>query len=145
MKLPRALMGSAGNNLVNNLSSQAAAKGLPLKLSDVVNVQMKLGGSIKAPQLKTDLKQTANSLTQDLKNQATSFVQNKIDSTKKAVTSAIKDTVKAVKQQVINDVKNQALNQLFNKKDSTKTEDPKKKVEEAGKNILKNLNPFKNM
>lgn len=144
MKVPRALMGSAGNNLINNLSSQATAKGLPIKVSDVVNVQMKLGGSIKAPQLKTDLKQTTNSLAQDLKTQVTGFVQNKIDSTKKAVTSAIKDTVKAVKNQIINDAKNQAINQIFNKKDTTKTEDPKKKVEEAGKNILKNLNPFKN-
>jgi hypothetical protein len=142
MKIPRIMMGAAGNNLINNLASQATAKGLPVKVSDILNVQVKLGGSIKNPTIKTDLKQTANSLAQDLKQQATAFVQNKIDSTKAAVTSAIKDTVKAVKQQVINEVKNEAIKQIFKTGDTTKA-DPKKTVEEAGKNLLKNFNPFK--
>ncbi len=142
MKIPRAMMGNEGNNFINNLSAQATAKGLPVKVSDIINLQAKIGGSIKIPSVKTDLKQTANSLAQDLKQQATNFVQNKIDSTKKAVTSAIKDTVKAVKQQVINDVKNEAIKQIFKTGDTTKT-DPKKKVEDAGKNLLKSLNPFK--
>lgn len=144
MKLPRALMGAAGNNLINNLTSQANAKGLPVKVSDVVNVQMKLGGNIKSPTLKTDLKQSATSLADEVKTQATQFVQNKIDSTKAAVTSAIKDTVKAVKNQIINDAKNEIIKNVLGNKDTTQqTNDPKKKVEDAGKNLLKNLNPFK--
>ena len=142
MKIPRALIGAAGNNLINNLSAQATAKGLPVKVSDIINVQVKVGGSIKNPNIKTDLKQTTTSLAQDLKQQATAFVQNKIDSTKAAVTSTIKDTVKAVKQQVINDVKNEAIKQIFKTGDTTTT-DPKKKAVEAGKNLLKDLNPFK--
>lgn len=144
MKLPRALMGAAGNNLINNLTSQANAKGLPVKVSDIVNVQMKLGGNIKSPTLKTDLKQSATSLADEVKTQATQFVQNKIDSTKAAVTSAIKDTVKAVKNQIINDAKNEIIKNVLGNKDTTQqTNDPKKKVEDAGKNLLKNLNPFK--
>lgn len=144
MKLPRALMGAAGNNLINNLTSQANAKGLPVKVSDVVNVQMKLGGNIKSPTLKTDLKQSATSLADEVKTQATQFVQNKIDSTKAAVTSAIKDTVKAVKNQIINDAKNEIIKNVLGNKDTTQqSNDPKKKVEDAGKNLLKNLNPFK--
>lgn len=142
MKIPRALIGAAGNNLINNITAQATAKGLPVKVSDIINVQVKVGGSIKNPSIITDLKQSANSLAQDLKQQATAFVQNKIDSTKAAVTSAIKDTVKAVKQQVINDLKNEAIKQIFKTGDTTNN-DPKKKVEEAGKNLLKDLNPFK--
>lgn len=144
MKLPRALMGAAGNNLINNLTSQANAKGLPVKVSDIVNVQMKLGGNIKSPTLKTDLKQSATSLADEVKTQATQFVQNKIDSTKAAVTSAIKDTVKAVKNQIINDAKNEIIKNVLGNKDTTQqSNDPKKKVEDAGKNLLKNLNPFK--
>ncbi len=142
MKIPRALMGAAGNNLINNLTTQATAKGLPIKIADIVNVQVKVGGSIKSPTIKTDLKQTANSLAQDLKQQATAFVQNKIDSTKAAVTAAIKDTVNKVKQQVINDIKNEAIKQIFKTGDTTNN-DPKKKAEDAGKNLLKDLNPFK--
>ena len=142
MKIPRAMMGAAGNNLINNLSAQAAANGLPVKVSDIVNIQAKIGGSIKAPSIKTDLKQTANSLAQDIKQQATTFIQTKIDSTKAAVTAAIKDTIKTVKQQVINDVKNEVIKQIFKTGDTTNN-DPKKKAEEAGKNLLKDLNPFK--
>ena len=144
MKIPRAIMGVAGNNLINNLSAQAAAKGLPVTVSDVVNIQAKIGGSIKAPSIKTDLKQTANSLAQDLKQQFTTIVQNKIDSTKAAVTAAIKDTIKAVKNQVIKDAKNEIIKNVFGNKDSTQqTTDPKKTAEDAGKNLLKNFNPFK--
>jgi alanyl-tRNA synthetase len=144
MKIPRVMMGVDGNNLINNLAAQATAKGLPVKVSDIINVQVKLGGSIKNPIIKTDLKQTATSLVQDLKQQATAFVQNKIDSTKAAVTSAIKDTIKAVKNQVIKDVKNEVIKNVFGSKDSTQEKvDPKKRVEEAGKNLLKDLNPFK--
>ena len=149
MNIPRVMLGTNGNNLINNLTAQATAKGLPLKVADIINVQVKLGGSIKSPTIKTDLKQSANSLAQDIKQQATDFVQNKIDSTKKAVNTAvtkavttIKDTVKAVKQQVVNDVKNEAIKQIFKTGDSTKT-DPKKRVEEAGKNLFDKINPFK--
>ena len=88
------------------------------------------------------MKQTANSLAQDIKQQATTFIQTKIDSTKAAVTAAIKDTIKTVKQQVINDVKNEVIKQIFKTGDTTNN-DPKKKAEEAGKNLLKDLNPFK--
>jgi hypothetical protein len=150
MKLPRTLMGAAGNNFVNGLAAQATAKGLPIKVSDIVNVQMKLGGNIKSPTLKTDLKQTGTSLADDLKTQASNFVQNKIDSTKAAVntaiqqtTNAVKDTAKAVKDQIIKDAKNEIIKNVLGNKDSTQSTDPKKRVEEAGKNLLKDLNPFK--
>ena len=150
MKLPRALTGAAGNNLINGLASQATAKGLPIKVSDIVNVQIKLGGNIKSPTLKTDLKQTGTSLADDLKTQATNFMQNKIDSTKAAVntaiqqtTNAVKDTAKAVKDQIIKDAKNEIIKNVLGNKDSTQSTDPKKRVEEAGKNLLKDLNPFK--
>lgn len=144
MKVPRAAMGANGNTLINNFTASAAAKGLPIKVADVVNVQVKMGGTISNPTVKTDLKQTATSLAQDLKLQAQQMVQNKIDSTKAAVTSAVKDTIKAVKNQVINDVKNQAIKEIFKTGDTTNTHnDPKKRIEDAGKNLLKDLNPFK--
>jgi vacuolar-type H+-ATPase subunit E/Vma4 len=111
---------------------------------------MKLGGNIKSPTLKTDLKQTGTSLADDLKTQASNFVQNKIDSTKAAVntaiqqtTNAVKDTAKAVKDQIIKDAKNEIIKNVLGNKDSTQSTDPKKRVEEAGKNLLKDLNPFK--
>ena len=142
MKIPRALIGDNGNKLINNLTAKISEKGLPLNVSETLNLQLQLGGSISNPSVKTDLKQTTNTLAQDLKQQTSDFVQHKIDSTKQAVTSAIKDSFNSAKQQAINNIKNQAIHQIFNSKDSTKT-DSTKNLEEAGKNLLKKINPFK--
>jgi len=144
MKVPRALLGSKANDVVNNLAGQAANKGVALKVSDVVNVQVKLGGFINDPSVKTDFKQSATSLANDLKDQALSMAQTKIDSTKKAVTSAVRDTVKAVKKQILQDAKSEISKKIFGSKDSTgQPNDTKKTIEDAGKGLLKKLNPFK--
>lgn len=150
LKLPRAMIGAGGNDLINKVTNQVNNKGLPIKLSDIINVQVKVGGSIKNPSIKTDLKQTATSLADEMKNQVTTFVQNKIDSTKNAVNnkieetkSAVKDTVKALKNEAIKTAKDEVIKNVFGKKDSTQPQDPKKRLEDAGKNLLKDLNPFK--
>lgn len=140
MKLPRALIGTGGNALINNLTSQAVAKGIPIKLSDIIPIQIKMGGSITNPTIKTDLKQSASSLAQDLKLQATTFAKAKVDSAKQLV----KDTIASVKKQVIQSAKDELTKKLLGTKDSTNNNsDPKKKLEETGKGLLEGLNPFK--
>ena len=145
MKLPRALMGDKGNAFVNNLVSQVSSKGVPVKLGDVVNLKVNMGGSITSPVLKTDLKQSANSLAEDLKQQATDFAKAKIDSTKKAVTTAVKDTIASLKKQAVQTAGEELKKQLFGKGDSAaagNTTDGKKNIEESAKGLLKNLSPF---
>ena len=140
MKLPRALMGTGGNALINNLTTQAAAKGIPIKVGDIIPIQIKMGGTMTNPTIKTDLKQSASSLVQDLKLQATTFAQAKVDSAKKMV----KDTIASVKKQVLQSAKEEITKKLLGGKDSTGTAtDPKKKLEETGKGLLEGLNPFK--
>ena len=146
MKLPRALMGDKGNAFLNNLVSQVNNKGVPVKLSDFVNLKINMGGTITNPVLKTDLKQAASSLADDLKKQATDFAKAKIDSAKTAVTTAVKDTMAAVKKQVLQSAGEELKKQLLGKKDTTQTGgavDGKKKVEESAKGLLENINPFK--
>lgn len=141
MKVPRALMGDKGNAFVNNLTQQVNNKGVNMKVGDIVPLQVKLGGSITSPTVKTDLKQTTTSLAQDIKTQATSFATAKVDSAK----IAVKDTIKSIKNEAINTVKNEITKKLLNKNDSTASSptDTKKTIEEKGKGLLKNLNPFK--
>jgi len=147
MKVPRALMGEKGNQLVNNLVSQVNNKGVPMKVGDVVDLNVKMGGFIKNPVLKTDLKQSANSLASDFKAQATDFAKHKIDSTKTAVTSAAKDSLNSAKKQVLASAQDELKKQLLGKKDTTtqanNTQDTKKKLEESGKGLIENFNPFK--
>ncbi|MEP6749544.1 MAG: AsmA-like C-terminal region-containing protein [Bacteroidota bacterium] len=141
MKVPRALMGTQGNAFVNNLVSQVNSKGVPLKLGDVINLKVNMGGSITNPVLKTDLKQAAGSLADDLKQQATDFAKAKIDSTKKVVTAAVKDTIASLKKQAVQAAGDELKKQLFSKGDTTQT-DGKNKAAESAKGLLNNLNPF---
>jgi hypothetical protein len=146
MKVPRAMIGPKGNAMVNNLITQVNNKGVPVKVSDIVNLHVKMGGTIKNPVLTTDLKQSASSLAAELKQEAKELVKAKVDSTKTAVTNAVKDTVKAVKNQVIAAVKDELIKKI-NPADSTKQGnnigDTKKKAEQSAKDLIKGINPFK--
>lgn len=138
MKLPRKYLGTQGNNLVNGLVTQATSKGIPVKLGETVNLNIKMGGSLTNPSIKTDLKEVAGDAVEDLKQQATDFAQQKIDSAKQT----IKDSVNAVKNQVVNDLKEQLKDKVFGNKDSVKSNNidtTKKKAEQTIKNTLNNL------
>ncbi|PUZ30279.1 AsmA family protein [Chitinophaga costaii] len=111
MALPRTMLGSQGNALVNNLVSQANNKGIPVKLSDSVHLNIAMGGSMTKPALQTNLKESANSLT----SQATALVQGKVDSAK----ATIKDSVNAVKNQAVTTAKDALKQQLLGSKDTT--------------------------
>ena len=95
MKLPRSYMGSKGNVLVNNLVSSANAKGIPLKVSDIVNLSLKLTGTISNPSVTVNLKEVAGDVLNDIKQQAEDFAKAKADSLKQKV----KDSLNVVKNQ----------------------------------------------
>ena len=139
MKIPRAMMGDKGNQLVNNLVSQVNAKGVPVKLGETVNLNLKLGGFLKSPVIKTDLKQGAENLAEQLKQQVTDFAKAKIDSTKQAVTSAVKDTIASVKKQAIAVAKEELAKQVFGSGNATDTTKPKPKPQESIKGLMNNL------
>lgn len=140
MKVPRAMMGDKGNQLVNNLVTQVNSKGVPVKVGDVINLNLKLGGFLKSPTIKTDLKQGVENMADQLKQQVTDFAKAKIDSTKQAVTSAVKDTIASVKKQAVEMAKDELARQLLGNKnnpaDSTKT---KAKPQESLKGLMNNL------
>jgi hypothetical protein len=139
MKLPRKYLGTKGNALINNLAAQVNSKGIPVSLSDVVDLNVKMGGTIGNPSIKTDLKQAAGDVTQELKQQATAFVQQKADSAKQTV----KDSLTAVKKQVVEDVRSELKKQLIGEKDSTakgsSLQDTKEKAAGTLKNTFGNL------
>ena len=133
MKVPRKYLGTQGNDLVNGLVTQATNKGIPVKLSDMVDLSVKVGGSITNPSLKIDLQKVVGDATDQLKEQAKDFAQQKIDSAK----SKVKDTVSALTSKA----KDKLLEQVFGK-DTTKTSlsaDSSKKKKDSTLNKLKNL------
>jgi len=144
LKVPRAKLGEKANQLVNNLAAQATSKGVPVKLSDIINLKVNVGGSITNPTIKTDLKDAGSSLATDLKQQANQFVEAKkaaADSAVAAAKSAAKDTIASVKKQVVAGLKDEALKALSGQKDTTTTgsKDAKEGVKESAKGLLNNL------
>jgi hypothetical protein len=143
LKLPRALLGSAGNQLVNGLVTQANNKGVPVKISDIINLKVNMGGTITNPVIKTDLKQAASSITDEIKAQATQFVEAKkaaADSAIAVAKQAVRDSVESAKKQAIKAAENELRTQIIGKKDSSAAPgDTKKKIEETGKGLLKSL------
>jgi len=139
MKVPRKFLGTNGNNLVNNLATQANNKGIPIVLSDMVDLNVKVGGSMTNPTIKADLKQAAGDVTNELKQQATAFVQQKVVESKQT----IMDSVTVIKKQVIADVKGELVKQLANdaKDSSNKSSlsETKQKTVETLKNTVGNL------
>ncbi|MGZ8559902.1 MAG: hypothetical protein ACXWWC_16285, partial [Chitinophagaceae bacterium] len=138
MKLPRKYLGKQGNDLVNNLATQASNKGIPITLGETVNLNVKMGGSLTNPSIKTDLKEVAGDAVADIKQQAVDFAKQKVDSVK----HTLKDSARAVRDQVITDVKEDLKNRIFGNKDSVKTsntDSTKKKAEQTLKNTVDGL------
>ncbi|WP_276485929.1 AsmA-like C-terminal region-containing protein [Paraflavitalea pollutisoli] len=145
LKVPRAKLGEKANSLVNNLASQANSKGIPVKLSDIINFKVNVGGSITSPTIKTDLKDAGSSLAQDMKDQANEFVEAKkaaADSAIAAAKQATKDSIASAKNQVVKGLKDELGKAISGQKDTTgtnTTKDTKKALEETGKGLLNNL------
>lgn len=119
MKLPRALMGTQGNQLVNNMVTAVNSKGVPLKVSDVINLKLGLTGSIRNPAVKVDLKQSGEKLADQMKQQVNDFAQAKIDSAKQAA----KDTLVSVKKQLMDAAKDELKKKIMGGKDSVAVAD----------------------
>lgn len=137
MKVPRAKLGSQGNALVNNLVTQANNKGIPVAVSDMVNLHVGMKGSMTNPSIQYNLKEALGDGANQFKDQAKAFVQSKVDSAK----TALKDTAQAIKKELIQNAKNELLKKIpgapKDTKDTTeaKSTTPVKKAEETIKGI----------
>jgi hypothetical protein len=139
LHIPRSYLGTAGNNLVNQLASAASQKGIQVNLSEYVDLNVRMTGSINNPSIKTDLKQAAGDMGNELKQQAVGFIQQKADSAKKVVT----DSLTKVKDRIVDDAKKDILGRITGTKDSSgkspSLDSTKKQAGEKVKGALNDL------
>ena len=140
MKLPRSMMGTAGNNLINGLVTQAISKGIPIKPSETINLNIKMTGSINNPTIGINLKEVAGDAIEDLKDQVKDFAQAKLDSAKQKV----KDSLQSVKEVAKEKIKDKLKEQLFGKDTTTAPnnnppDSVQKKPAQPIKNVLKSI------
>jgi hypothetical protein len=82
LKVPRSQLGNKGNNFVKHVVEQAADKGIPVKLKDVVTMNVQICGAINNPDVKEDMDEMVDHAAADLKNEIDAFVGAKLDSAK---------------------------------------------------------------
>jgi len=80
--VPRNQLGSKGSMFVKNVVVQAADKGIPVKLKDAVNMNVKMGGTINSPDVKPDMNAVVDNAASDLKKEVNDFVNAKLDSSR---------------------------------------------------------------
>ena len=140
MKLPRSMMGTEGNNLINNLVAQAISKGVPIKPSETINLNIKMTGSISNPSIGINLKEVAGDAIKELENQVKDFIQAKLDSAKQKA----KDSLLSVKELAKDKIKDKLKEQIFGKDttiapNNNPPDTSQKKPAQPIKNILKNI------
>jgi hypothetical protein len=78
MKLPRKILGAKGNNLINNLVADATSRGFPFKLSETINLDIKMTGTISNPYIGISLKGMVDDVVKDMEQQAKDFLLAKL-------------------------------------------------------------------
>jgi hypothetical protein len=134
--VPRSLMGSQANTMVNGLVSQAASKGIPITLGDKVNLAVNITGTVTAPKIETNLKNVAGNAVANVKEEIKKEVERRVDSVK----TVVRDTVKVIATQAVSDAKEELKKQLSgesNKKPEDVAKDAAKKAEEGLKGLFK--------
>lgn len=147
MKVPRAMMGAEANTLVNNLAQQVSNKGVPVKLSDYINLKVDMVGTITNPQIKTGLNGSGSDLQAEAKQQAAVFARQAEDSVKtiaNAKTNEAKDSAVAIKNQAVKDIQKDLIKSVAGQKDSTgksglTLENTQKNAEQTLKNTFGSL------
>lgn len=138
MKIPRSMLGTEANSVINGLVSQASSRGINIQPGEYVNIHAKMLGSINNPDIQLNARQTAQSITETLKDQATEFAREKVDSMKTVIT----DTLEAVKKQLVNEAAQKLKEELLKKTDtSAPGSDKKKEAAERAKGVLRNILP----
>ena len=88
LKVPRSQLGSKGSVFVKNVVTQAAEKGIPVKLKETVLMNAKMDGTINSPEIKENMDSTVNTAATDLKKEVDDFVNAKLDSAKQQLRKA---------------------------------------------------------
>ena len=99
-------------------------------MSDNINLAVKIGGTLTAPKIQTDLKDIAGNVVDDVKKQAEAEAQKRIDSVKKVAT----DSVKKLGKQAVTDVSNSYLKGNDSNKNKTVND-----IKDKAKTTLKGL------
>lgn len=133
LSIPRTDFGPA-NTALNNLTAQAQQKGVNVALSDIVDVDVLIGGFFNKPDIKVSLHDAKNSLVNGVKDQ----LKDQLDQKKQAAEAEARRKADEAKQKAvdsINRVKQAAIDRANAEKKAAedKLAEEKRKAEEKAK------------
>lgn len=94
-EIPRKEFGAEANALVNNLLSLVNQKGANLSIEDIVKFNIKIGGTVTNPTVKTDFADIAANLKEDLKGKA----KEEFDKRKKEAEEKVRQEAERLKKE----------------------------------------------
>ena len=138
-KIPRSEFGSAANDLIEDLTNQAASKGLNIKQNENVNIKVKITGTFKDPKIGLDLNDNMAKVSTDIKE---AIKEKVFDQVQKG-----KEDIKEMGNVEVDKILKEAEEQAANIKAQAK-EGGERLIGEAelqGKNLIKEAgsNPLK--
>jgi len=150
LKVPRNELGQKGTAFVRHVVTDAADKGIPLKLDESVNILVKLGGTIDNPDVKTDMSAAVDKASEDLQKEMNDFVNAKLDSARQQLhkpgaskKSMIVQTTYKPKKAVKSKTSNTYAHNKTNSSKSKKKTKSKKKYETASLKRVQNIASIK--
>jgi hypothetical protein len=147
-QIPRAAMGGAANSVLNNLVSQANAKGANFTVGDVIPLNILITGTVKDPKISTDLNKAGASVMNDLKAKAEEEFNKKKEEAEARV-RAEADKLKNEAEAKLQSEKQKAaveadkIKKEAEAKAKARADSLKKAAEQKAKDQLKQINPFK--
>lgn len=113
MEIPRKEFGGQANGVLNNMLSQANAKGANFSVGEMIPVAVIIGGTITNPKISTGIKGTMTSAISNLKEQAKQEIQKKKEEVVTKVkneTNKLIDEADAKAAKILADAQKQADN-----------------------------------
>jgi uncharacterized protein YhdP len=127
LKVPRSQLGSKGSLFVKNVVTQAADKGIPVRLGEAVSMNVRMSGTLNSPEVKTDMDAVVDNAASDLKKEINEFVNAKLDSAKQQLHNPSAASKKQIFVQTANKTKPVAKAKKNAKTVKKKTVHPKGK------------------
>jgi cell division septum initiation protein DivIVA len=87
MKIPRILMGGSANAVVDDLVAKAGQAGADVQLSEYINVDAIIDGTITDPKVRLNLAGTGKDIVQSVKDQVQEQVEQEVEEIKKDISA----------------------------------------------------------
>ncbi len=124
MEIPRSAFGPDANQVINDLASIAAERGLDIKPGDIINVDARITGTFSDPQISLDMREGARATMDEVRDQIRSQAAEEIEKRVDQAEERVREEAAKRAEEIIKEAERRA-------------DQVKKAAREAGAKIIK--------